>query len=169
MASIDWDDIESKYGGTHYATEGNYTVKCVDVEIKKVGSNGSIIQKFMFEDNGGIKFPTADHWLGKNNDAFRMHHQKALLVLLGASEANARLAVEKAEAKDLDYAAKAYETAFKALLKKNPEVEIEVYSDGEYYKAEFADRSVAMPHDNVKKANDNAEGEEEIDLSDIPF
>lgn len=168
MANIDWDDIESKYGKTHYATEGKYTVKCVDVEVKQVGSKGSVIEKFIFEESDGLKYPTADHWISKNNDNFRAHHQKALMVLLGASEANARLAVEKAEAKDFDYAVKAYEAAFKALLKKEPEVEIEVFPDGDYSSAEFTDRSVAMPHDNAKKSS-SSDNEEEIDLSEIPF
>lgn len=170
--AIDWDSIESEMGGKYknYADEGKYTVKCIGVEIKEVGTNGSVVEKFQFEETPNEMFPTADHWISRKNDKFRAYHQKNLLVALGASEANARLAVEKAEAKDFDYAVKAYETAFTALLKKKPEVEIEVFQDGKYSRAEFTDRSVAMPHgDKEEKAESSSSDEEEIDLSDLPF
>lgn len=174
MPNIDWDNIESEMGGKYkdYAKNGTYTVKCIGVEIKEVGSNGSVVEKFQFEETNKEKFPTADHWISRKNDNFRAYHQKNLLVALGASEANARLAVEKAEAKDFDYAVKAYETAFTALLKKKPEVEIEVFQDGKYSRAEFTDRSVAMPHGDSDKgasASETLDDGEEIDLSDIPF
>lgn len=172
MPNIDWDKIESEMGGKYkdYAPEGTHKVKCIGVEIKEVGSNGSVVEKFQFEEDGKYQYPTADHWISRKNDNFRAYHQKNLLVALGASENNAKLAVEKAEAKDFDYAVKAYETAFNALLKKAPEVEIEVYQDGKYARAEFTDRSVAMPHgDNNKTSSSDAGEEEEIDLSDIPF
>ena len=126
MPNIDWENLQNEMGGKYkdYAPEGKYKVKCIGVEIKEVGSNGSVVEKFQFEE-GDYKYPTADHWISRKNDNFRAWHQKNLLVALGASESNAKLAVEKAEAKDFDYAVKAYETAFNALLKKEPEVEIE--------------------------------------------
>lgn len=173
MPNIDWDSIESEMGGKYkdYAKSGTYTVKCIGVEIKEVGTNGSVVEKFQFEETDKEQFPTADHWISRKNDNFRAYHQKNLLVALGASEANAKLAVEKAEAKDFDYAVKAYEAAFTTLLKKKPEVEIEVYQDGKYSRAEFTDRSVAMPHGETEKKADTASAgeDEEIDLSDIPF
>ena len=175
MANINWDNLEEQMGSKYkpYAEDGKYSVKCVDVEIKTT-STGSVVEKFIFEEDDKVQFPTADHWISKKNDNFRAYHQKNLLVALGASEANARLAVEKAEAKDdFDYAVKAYETAFKALLKKEPTVEIEVYTEPrngkEYARAEFTDRSVAMPHGNDTKKEATASTEEEVDLSDIPF
>ena len=178
--AINWDNLEEQMGNKYksFADDGKYSVKCVDVEFKKT-STGSIAQKFIFEEGKDVQYPTADHWLSKKNDNFRAYHQKNLFVLLGASEANARQVVEKAEEKgDYDYAAKVYEASFKNLLKKNPEVEIEVYrqvneSNGkEYARAEFTDRSVAMPHGDSKKTGSTAsvaEEGEEIDLSDIPF
>lgn len=168
---VDWDKIESEMGGQYkdYAPEGTYKVKCIGVEIKEVGSNGSVVEKFQFEE-GQYQYPTADHWISRKNDNFRAWHQKNLLVALGASEANAKAVVEKAEAKDFDYAVKAYDTAFSTLLKKAPEVEIEVYQDGKYSRSEFTDRSVAMPHDGGKKEEKAvAEESDEIDLSDLPF
>ena len=171
MPNIDWENLQNEMGGKYkdYAPEGKYKVKCIGVEIKEVGSNGSVVEKFQFEE-GDYKYPTADHWISRKNDNFRAWHQKNLLVALGASESNAKLAVEKAEAKDFDYAVKAYETAFNALLKKEPEVEIEVFQDGKYSRSEFTDRSVAMPHGETEKKSDNVIDEsEEIDLSEIPF
>lgn len=176
--AINWDHLEEEMGSKYknYASDGVYKVKCVDVEIKEVGQNGSVVEKFIFAEDNNYQYPTADHWISKKNDNFRAYHQKNLLVALGASEANARLAVEKAEAKDFDYAVKAYETAFKSLLKKEPEVEIEVYTQAhngkEYARAEFTNRSVAMPHESGAAKTETVtvsdEGEE-IDLSDIPF
>ena len=170
--AIDWDKIESEMGGQYkdYAPAGVYKVKCIGVEVKEVGSNGSVVEKFQFEEDDKYQYPTADHWISRKNDNFRAYHQKNLLVALGASESNAKTVVEKAEAKDFDYAVKAYDAAFNTLLKKAPEVEIEVYQDGKYSRAEFTDRSVAMPHDSSDKkpATDIAD-DEEIDLTDLPF
>lgn len=181
MANIDWDAAQDKFGNKYkdYAPVGVYKVKCVDVEFKTT-STGSIAQKFQFEEDDKYQYPTADHWLSFNNDQFRVWHEKNLLVLLGATESTARTAVEKAEEKEEKSAiAKMYEAAFKQLLKKNPEVEIEVYdsyneNNGKTYaRAEFTDRSVAMPHDNAPKKEVSEPKEEakedEIDLSDIPF
>lgn len=176
--AINWDNLEEQMGSKYkpYAEDGKYSVKCVDVEIKTT-STGSVVEKFIFAEDANVQFPTADHWISKKNDNFRAYHQKNLLVALGASEANARTAVEKAEDKgDFDYAVKCYETAFKSLLKREPTVEIEVYTQArngkEYARAEFTDRSVAMPHDDAKKPTDTAtvsDDGEEIDLSDMPF
>lgn len=176
--AINWDNLEEEMGSKYkpFAEDGKYTVKCVDIDIKTT-STGSVVEKFIFEEDANVQFPTADHWISKKNPNFRAYHQKNLLVVLGASESNARLAVEKAEAKDdFDYAVKAYEAAFKALLKKEPTIEIEVYTQAhngkEYARAEFTDRKVAMPHDNAQKpagAVTVADDGEEVDLSDIPF
>ena len=172
MPNIDWENLENEMGGKYkdYAPEGTYKVKCIGVEVKEVGSNGSVVEKFQFEE-GDYQYPTADHWISRKNDKFRAYHQKNLLVLLGASEANARTAVEKAEEKDFDYAVKAYEAALGRLVSKKPEVEIEVYQDGKYSRAEFTSRSVAMPHGDSDKKSDKGvidEGEE-ISFDDLPF
>lgn len=170
MPNIDWENLENEMGGKYkdYAPEGTYKVKCIGVEVKEVGSNGSVVEKFQFEE-GDYQYPTADHWISRKNDNFRIYHQKNLLVALGASESNAKLAVEKAEAKDFDYAVKAYEAAFKALLAKKPTVEIEVFADGKYSRAEFTDRSVAMPHGESESKPATESDDEEIDLSELPF
>lgn len=178
--SIDWDSVQENAGGGYknYYADGDYKAKCDGVEIKEVGSNGSVIMKFHFEEGDDGQFPTADHWLSFKNDAWRQWHNKCLMVVLGATDDGAKKAVEMAESKSgKENIIKGYEACYKKLLAKKPEVEIEVYTDEKNYaRAEFKDRSVAMPHDGdtaKKTSSDPLEGATdasgEIDLSDVPF
>ena len=174
MATIDWDNIKEN-NFKSYAEDGEYTVKCIGVEFKEVGSNGSIIEKFKFEETNDTVFPTADHWLAKNNDNFRYVHQKNLLVFFGAREANARAAVEKAEDGDLNHAAKLYESYLNNLLAKKPEVKIQVFTEVNentgkaYSRADFVDRKVRMNREKKANATVTASDDEQLDLSDMPF
>lgn len=177
--AIDWGKVEEENGSKfkNYAPTGNYKVKCVDVDIKEVGSNGSIAQEFLFEEDDNYQYPKATHWLTfkEGKDGWRQWHNRNIMIMLGSSAETAEKAIEKIEALgDKDKIVKGYETAYKSLLKKKPEVEIEVFPDGKYSRAEFTDPNVGMPHDN--KNNDKmvdlapADIEEDaIDLSDIPF
>lgn len=171
--AIDWEDVEKTYGKKYkdWAEEGKYKVKVIDLEVKQVGSNGNYVEKFIFEETPDLKFPTADHWISKKNPAWRAHHQKNLLVFFGASESNARDAVEKVEAKDFDEAAKTYGTYLKKLINKHPEVEIMVVQDGKFSRADFTDRSVSMLRISGKPAADDSISleAEELDIEDIPF
>lgn len=178
MSNINWTEAEEKAGGNFkpYAADGKYTVKCHDVEIKEVGDKGSVIMKFKFEETDKEQYPSADHWMSFKNDNFRYIHNKRLMELFGATEENAKKAVEMAESKSgKENVMKAYEACFKKLLAKKPEVEIEVYTENDYARAEFLSRSVAMPHGNEKQAEPKGEdilaGTEEVDLSDdaLPF
>ena len=176
----DWKALKDEMGGNfkNYAEDGDYKVKCDSIEIKEVGQNGSIIMKFGFEATD-VQFPTADHWLtfkeGKEN--FRKWHNKCLMVVLGATEDAACKAVDMCESKEgKDNITKAYEQAFNKLVAKKPEVEIEVYTDNDYARAEFKDRSVSFPHGNKSKAQpaateDVLSGAEEVDIDDasLPF
>lgn len=178
--SIDWDSVQTSAGGgfKNYYADGDYKAKCIGVEIKEVGQNGSVIMKFHFEEGDDGQFPTADHWLSFKNDTWRQWHNKCLMQVLGATDDGAKKAVEMAESKSgKENIIKGYEACYKKLLAKKPEVEIEVYTDEKNYaRAEFKDRSVAMPHDGdaTKKASsDPLEGATdasgEIDLSEVPF
>lgn len=173
MAGINWDDIEEQYGSQYkdYAEDGVYKVKCDGVEIKDAGTKGNKVVKFHFEDTDNFQFPTADHWMVKDKAGWRIKHMKDLFVALGATEEKAKKCCELAEAKDdFEYAAKAYQKGFDTLLSKKPEVEIEVYTEGKYARAEFTNRSVAMRRDNDKK-DEPMSGAEEVDLTDVdlPF
>lgn len=180
MVNTDWDALESEMGGNfkNFADDGVYKVKCNSIEIKEVGTNGSVIMKFGFEETDDVQYPTADHWLSFKNDKWRQWHNKCLMVVLGATEDGARKAVEMAESKSgKDNIIKGYEACYKKLLAKKPEVDIEVYTENNYARAEFKDRTVAMPHGDEpakeNKADDPLTGAEdasgEIDLSDVPF
>ena len=173
----DWKALRDEMGGNFktYAEDGDYKAKCDSIEIKEVGQNGSIIMKFGFEATD-VQFPTADHWLSFKNDNWRKWHNRCLMIVLGASEEAAEKAVDVCEGKSgKENIVKAYEQAYKKLVAKKPEVEIEVYTENDYARAEFKDRSVAMPHGNEpakeSKGDDVLAGAEEVDLSDadLPF
>lgn len=173
---INWEEAEEKAGGNFKAfyADGVYKTKCVDIEIKNVGDKGSTIMKFAFEEGDDGRYPTADHWLSWNNDNFRYVHSKRLMQVLGATEDAAKKAVEMAESKDSkENKIKAYEQMFKKLLAKKPEVEIEVYTENTYARAEFTDRRVGMPHGNEPTKEEKGENivsqGEEIELDSLPF
>lgn len=173
----DWKALKDEMGGNFktYAEDGDYKAKCDSIEIKEVGQNGSIIMKFGFEATD-VQFPTADHWLSFKNDNWRKWHNRCLMIVLGASEEAAEKAVDVCEGKSgKENIVKAYEQAYKKLVAKKPEVDIEVYTENDYARAEFKDRSVAMPHGNEpakeNKGDDVLAGAEEVDLgdADLPF
>lgn len=174
----DWKALKDEMGGNfkNYAGDGDYKVKCDSIEVKEVGQNGSIIMKFGFEATD-VQFPTADHWLSFKNENWRKWHNRCLMIVLGASEEAAEKAVDVCEGKSgKENIVKAYEQAYKKLVAKKPEVEIEVYTENDYARAEFKDRSVAMPHGNEpakeNKGDDVLAGAEEVtgeDLGDLPF
>lgn len=174
--AIDWDEVEKENKKfKNYAPVGeNYKVKCVDVEIHEVGSNGSIAQDFIFEEDKDYKYPKATHWLTFKPDkiSWRRWHNLNLMIILGADKETAKKTIEKIEAfDDKDKIVKGYSTAYKTLIGNGKMVEIDIFADGKYTKAEFSDSSVAMPHD--KKLEAVITGDEikddDIDLSDIAF
>lgn len=174
----DWKALKDEMGGNfkNYAEDGDYKVKCDSIEVKEVGQNGSIIMKFGFEATD-VQFPTADHWLSFKNENWRKWHNRCLMIVLGASEEAAEKAVDVCEGKSgKENIVKAYEQAYKKLVAKKPEVEIEVYTENDYARAEFKDRSVAMPHGNEpKKTEEDPLGgalevtAAEIADEDLPF
>lgn len=180
-----WEDLDKEMGGNFkdFANDGVHKVKCNGVEIKEVGSNGSVIMKFGFEEDN-VKYPTADHWLSFKNENFRKYHSRNLMMVLGATKDAAQKAVDMCEGKSgKDAIVKAYEQTFGKLVSKKPEVEIEVYTERnqsngkDYARAEFTDRSVAMPHGDEQpkenKADDPLAGAEdasnEITMDELPF
>lgn len=184
MATTNWEELDKEMGGDFkdFVEDGDYTVKCDSIEVKEVGTNGSIVMKFGFEEADNAQYPTADHWLSFKNENFRKYHSRNLMMVLGASKENAQKAVDICESKSgKDAIVKAYEQTFGKLVTKKPEVEIEVYTERnqsngkDYARAEFKDRSVAMPHGDkpakTEKVDDPLAGSEEVDLSDsdIPF
>lgn len=181
-----WEDLDKEMGGNFkdFANDGVHKVKCNGVEIKEVGTNGSVIMKFGFEETDDVQYPTADHWLSFKNENFRKYHSRNLMMVLGTTKDAAQKAVDMCEGKSgKDAIVKAYEQTFGKLVAKKPEVEIEVYTERnqsngkDYARAEFTDRSVAMPHGEMSQKSPTEapaeesplEGAEEVDLGDLPF
>lgn len=178
--SIDWGEMEKEMSFREYAPAGTYKVKIETVNHHEVGQNGSIAQDFRIEDRDDYAFPKITHWLSFKNDKWRQWHNKSLMVLLGLNEETARKAVEACESKgEKEAITKAYQATYTKLLAKRPEVEVEVWQDGKYGRADFTSKSVRMsfPEDAAPAQADSndildtatSEGAEEIDLSEIPF
>lgn len=182
--STNWEEIEKEFGNgfKDYAPDGKYTVKVASVDIRPVGTKGSIVQEFHFEETDEYKFPkSAAHWLSfkEGGDNWRKLHQRNLMMVLGATKENAQKAVDTAEDKnDKDAIVKTYIQLYERLLKTKPEVEIEVWKDGEYSTAEFTDSSVRMNRPEKKEDKKDApvddifEGAEVVSpdsLDEMPF
>lgn len=162
---IDWNKAEEYNKFKPYIEDGKFKVKCNGVEIKEVGSNGSVIMKFKFDDTDNAQYPTADHWMSFKNTNFRGHHNRCILRMFGLTEEQAKKSVDLCEKTDnKDEIIKAYQKIFDKLLAKKPEVEIEVYTDGDYVRAEFTDRTVRM---NDKNSNTTTAAQKEVLPSDI--
>lgn len=175
--ATDWGKLKTEMGGNYkpFSADGKYTAKCDDVEIKEVGANGSVIMKFHFEGGEDFQHPTADHWLSFKNENWRKWHNRCLMMVLGAQQEAAEKAVDMCESKSgKENIIKAYEATYKKLLSKKPEVEIEVYTENKYARAEFTDRSVAMPHgdegqpaNNEPSMDDPMIGAEEVSQEEV--
>ena len=173
--AINWDDVQKEMGGEFkdYAENGVFKVKLAEVNIHEIPS-GSVAQDFIFEEGDDYKFPKVTHWLSFKNDNWRVWHNKNLMEVLGASDEQAKKAVEICESKkDKDAIVQAYQSAYGKLASKNPEVEIEVWKEdgSKYSDADFTDRRVRMnrPEDN-NKGNSVLKSGEEINLGDdLPF
>lgn len=175
--SVDWDKLENDNKSksyTEYAKPGTYKVKVERMELTTV-STGSVAQNFFFaEDN--YKYPKVTHWLSFKNPDWRAMHNKQILELFGVSTESAKKFIDNAEAKDDKEAIiKAYQAIYdKVIGGKKPEVEIEVWPDGKYSKADFNDR-VRMnrpePEDEAPAEEDDilADAAPADDLDEIPF
>ena len=171
---MNWDEIEKSAGSEYkdYAPAGVYNVKIDSVDIHEI-STGSVAEDFKFAEDD-YKYPKATHWLSFKNDNWRCLHQRNLMMLLGASKADAQKAVEICEGKGSKEAIiSAYQQTYDKLLKKNPEVEIEVWKDdGEKYSdADFTNGSVRMNKPGEKKDGGQIvlDQAEPIEDDGIPF
>ena len=172
--SINWDELASNYNNfKDYAPAGVHKAKVASVENRSA-STGTVWQEFKFEDSDKYAFPKVSHPLSNKNANWRAWHWKCLFELLGATEENAKKAVESCEGKgNFDQICEAYQNAMNRLVAKHPEVEIEVWADGQYSRADFNDRvRMSRPDDEPrqsKSTSDPLEGAVEINDSDVPF
>lgn len=147
MATFDWSDIEQSAGNEYkdYAVPGTYTVAVESVDIHEL-STGSVAEDFKFAETD-VKYPKATHWLSFKNDKWRMLHQRNLMMLLGATKEAAQKAVEICESKgSKENIISTYQQTYDKLLKKLPQVEIQVWKEdgSKYSEAEFTHGSVRM-------------------------
>ncbi len=179
---IDWEKIEeeNKGGFKPYAADGNYEAK-LDSVTQRTSGSGTIFFEFNFEEDDEFQYPKVSRALFKDEKlSFRIHHYKEIMKVLGASEENARKAVEVCEGKaNREAIADAYTDTFNRLAKKHPKVKIEVFTEENngksYARGEFADPSIHF--NNNKKAepktaealpsDDEVDGEVSVDS--IPF
>ena len=182
MAKINWDKIEeeNKSDFKPYAENGVYEVKLESV-TQKTASTGTIFFEFNFEDDDEFQYPKVSRSLFKDEKkSFRIHHYKEIMRVLGASEENARKAVEVCEGKaNREAIADAYTESFNRLAQKHPTIKLEVSSetngDKTYSRGEFADPSVHFSNKKSTKKSDDIlpdDGEVsdgEVSLDEIPF
>ena len=179
--AINWSEAEEKAGNQFkdYAPSGIYKVKVVSVDHHVAGEKGSIAQDFKFAEDEAYQYPKVTHWLSFNNDNWRFIHNRSLMMLFGATKEQAQKAIETCEGKSKkEDIIKAYQQTYERLLAKKPEVEIEVWPDGKYSRADFTASSVRMSHpddepyekkDSTDEILDSAE-EVKLDADlDIPF
>lgn len=185
MEKIDWDAIDKEQAENapqykdYCKTAGIYKVKVTGVDIKKVGAKESIAVEFKFEDDN-YAYSKATHWYSVNNRKWSQTHMRNLMMVLGASKTDAQTAVQSCEEKtdgNKDKICTVYKQVLERLVKKNPEVEIEMWFDSpsdQYGKSDFTNRSVRMNRPEEKKADsedimsDAIEIKQEDDL-ELPF
>lgn len=190
--ATDWDKLEEEYNKGEfkdYAPLGTYKVKIVGVEVDST-TNGTDYVRFEAEETEEYQFPkSSQHWLSKKKVGWRKWHHKNLLVALGATEANARAAIDKVDydgVSDVNLIT-GYRKVYETIVAKKPVVEVvvrEQYNkNGEvskskkgvpYTEFEFTDKGVFIdntPKDMLTTPVEEAMGEtEELDNDlEIPF
>lgn len=181
---IDWEanEEENKSNFKPYASDGSYEVK-LDSVTQKTAGTGTIFFEFNFEEDEDVQYPKVSRSLFKDEKrSFRIHHYKEIMKVLGASEDNARKAVEVCEGKaNREAIADAYTETFNRLAQKHPKVKIivdsETNGDKTYARGEFADpavhfnnnKSTAKKSNDVIPDDDEVSDDGEINIDDIPF
>lgn len=182
--AINWDKVEEENQSSFkpYAEAGTYEVK-LDSVTQKTAGTGTIFFEFNIEEDEDVQYPKISRSLFKDEKlSFRIHHYKEIMKVLGASEENARKAVEVCEGKaNREAIADAYTQAFNRLAQKHPKIKLEVSSetngDKTYARGEFADPSVHFSNNKKPAAKpadvlpDEGEVSEdgEVSLDEIPF
>ena len=181
MGNIDWDKLEeeNKSEFKPYAKNGTHEVELESVTQKTAGT-GTIFFEFNFKEGDDVQYPKVSRALFKDEKkSFRIHHYKEIMVVLGASETNARKAVEVCEGKsNREAIADAYTETFNRLAQKHPKVKLEVTTETnngkDYARGEFADERVhfsgkkqANKSTEVIPTDDEVSGD--ISLEDLPF
>ena len=189
---LNWDEIEAEAAENsfkQYAENGEHTVSVSAVEYK---DNGKGWFEMTFEDSE-VKYPKLSiAFFGDDKVKFRAHYYKEVMKILGATEEQARKAVDTCEGKNSRAdVGKTYTDMFSRLAKKHPKVKIEVRDqydrDGKpvcsaqgtiYGESVFTKDSGLQFKSNGKQHNTNPtdsplagaeDASEEISMEDLPF
>jgi len=191
MTTLNWTEIEAEAASNKqykdYAPNGEHRVRVAEV---KQNTNGNGWFDFIIEDTD-YKFPKLSFaFFGDAKLKYRAHYYKEVMKLLGATEEQARKAVEVCEGKGERSAVhKAYADAFAKLAKKHLTFPVEVrdqydrdgnpvrseqgtiYSETVFHKATGLQFPSNGAKKNVVKNSDPMAGAEEVDLSmdSLPF
>lgn len=178
---FNWDELDSEFSSDFkpYAEDGKYTVTLESVTQKTAGT-GTIFFEFNFKEDENCQYPKVSRAFFKDEKRkFRAHHYKEIMKVLGASEDNARKAVEACEGKaNREAIADTYTQTFNRLAQKHPTLEIDVTTEENtgksYARGEFHDPSI---HFSNKKQESkpaevvptDSEVSDDLDIDSIPF
>lgn len=188
MAGLDWDAIEKEANEKKfkdYAENGEYEAKVKSVDVKDYGSGWF---EFQFEEDE-VKYPKLSvAFFNDDKKNYRAHYYKEVMKLLGASEENARKAVDVCESKsERSSVLKTYGESFSRLISKHPKIKIEVRDQydrdgnpvmsekGTVYGESVFTQASGLQFKQKKNAQANTEvvpediPEGEISLDSIPF
>ena len=124
---LNWDEIEAEAAENsfkQYAENGEHTVSVAEVVYK---DNGNGWFEMTFEDSD-VKYPKLSMaFFGDDKVKRRAHYYKEVMKLLGATEDQARKAVDTCESRNSRAdVGKTYTDMFGRLAKKHPKIKIEV-------------------------------------------
>lgn len=176
MIDINWVELEEQFGSKYkdYAPAGTYKVKIGKVE-HRASSTGTVWEEFKPDDSEKYSFPKISHPLTAKTEPksvnWRRYHWRELFILFGATKDQAQKAVALCEDHDtFEQIAEAYLGSMNKLISKKPEVEIEVWEDGDYSRADFTSSiRMSKPKDKKENALDGAIELTEEEASDVPF
>lgn len=171
--TLDWEKIEEenkernkKY--KEYAPEGTYTTKLESVELvtAKTGNTGI---RFNLKETDEYKFPKyGASFYNTDKHNWRRYHMKEVFVAVGASEEQARKAVEACEEKkDI---IEAYVDMFTKFLPKQKAFEVVVFkktADDKYNTWDFKADGARLEYPEVVPTD--IPDDDEITMDDIPF
>lgn len=125
--TLNWDAIEKEAQENSFKDYAPNGVHEVTVESAKINENGNGWFDFQFKETE-VKYPKLSFaFFGDDKQNFRAHYYKEVMKALGATEENARKAVDVCESKENRPAVhKAYADAFSRLAKRHPKIQIEV-------------------------------------------
>lgn len=171
MSNLNWDTIESENASQfkEYAPEGEHTttVESVELVTAKTGNKGI---RFNLKETEEYQFPKYGvTFYNPKRDSWRQHHLKELFVTLGATEDQARKAVEQCE--DKSDKIDAYVQMFTKFLPKQKPFEVVVFkenADDKYPTWDFKRSDARMTYPKSDGADKTSTRDVIPDIDEVP-